>query len=188
MRTWVARSTMTRADVRHPQLVARLGATLLVGLSGCGNTITTEITGRTGITVTADGDPVAVIAVCSEYVDTVRVVLGRQGLDDDETNPPVGTWASDQQETGLVDIDLLAPEPPWQGPPAVRFEEDLTYIVGADAQRRDISAGQVSFIGADLADFKPGTVYSALDADGGLTPTPQATFLTESCALLEQNQ
>ncbi len=124
----------------------------------------------------------------SEYVDTVAVVLGRQGLDGDETNPPVGTWVSHEQETGLVQVDLLAPKPPWEGPPAVRFEDGLTYIVDPHAQGRDISAGQVSFTGADLAELEPGTVYYEVDADSGLASTSERAFLTESCELLEQRQ
>lgn len=154
---------------------------LLLGLSGCGNSITTDIVGSTGITVTPEGDPVAVIAVCREYVDLVQVSEGREGLSEDEVNPEVGDWTSTKEQTGLVQVALLAPEPPWEGPGAVRFEPDKTYIVGAGAGEQDISAGQVAFVGVELAHLRPGTIYLQDGIDGPLKGGPLKDFLGQSC-------
>lgn len=101
-----------------------LAALPLLTLSGCGNLITTEIIGGTGIAVSPNGEPIAVIAVCSDYVDVIDIPLGREGLTEDEENVQVGMWTAAEPQSGLVQINLVSPEPPWQGPDVV-FEDDL---------------------------------------------------------------
>ncbi len=176
-----------RRSRRLTTLSTCLGACAILTLSGCGNLITTEIIGGTGLTVSQDGDPVAVIAVCSDYVDEVGVVLGRDGLADDEQNIPVGTWTATEPQSGLVQVNLLNPGPQWQAPTDVVFEDDLLYIVGSYPADKDMSAGQAALTGAQMADLEPGTVYvNDLDVDR-LTTTPISQFLTETCARVEEN-
>ncbi len=163
-----------------------LGASAMLTLSGCGNLITTKIIGGTGITVSPSGDPVAVIAVCSDYVDEIDIALGREGLADDEPNVHGGIWTAAEPQSGLVQVNLVTPEPPWQGPNVV-FEDDLLYIVGSYPADEDMSAGQAALTGAQMADLESGTVYVDVSDSDRLTTTPISEFLTETCERVEGN-
>ena len=94
-------------------------AVAAVGLvPACGNVLTTDIIGSTAVARGTQGQPVVVVALCSGEVDELRLVEGREDLEPEETNPEVATLTSDEAQTGLVEVDLADPEPPWTGSPA----------------------------------------------------------------------
>lgn len=130
-----------------------VAAAAVVGLvSACGNLITTDIIGRTAVARGAQGQPVVVVMLCSGEVDEVRLSEGREGLEPEETNPEVATLTSDDALTGLVEVDLADPGPPWTGSPApTRLAGDMLYIASASWAGHDAVTTQVSFRGRQLA-------------------------------------
>ncbi|MGB6006273.1 MAG: hypothetical protein WBG36_16845 [Ornithinimicrobium sp.] len=177
---------MTKASKQPGPVMVRscLWVAAIASVAGCGNLITAQTIGYTGVTVTAGGDPVAVIAVCDQSIDSVNVSEGRFGLEEDEPNTPVGDWVNDEEATGLVQVDLVTPEGPWEGPKGVDFDERTLYIVGAYSERRNASAGQVAFYGQELAHMQPENIYANPAVDGGLVATPRATFLRDGCSMV----
>ncbi|MEO7126579.1 MAG: hypothetical protein ABI382_10595 [Nakamurella sp.] len=55
--------------------------------TGCGNIITTDMIGATGIAVSEQCGPEAVIVVCRESTNRIDLFGDRTGLSPDETNP-----------------------------------------------------------------------------------------------------
>lgn len=175
-----------RGSRRLLALSVCLGTSAVVTLSGCGNIVNTKIIGSTAMTVSPDGDPVAVIAVCSDYVDEIDIGLGRGGLEEDEENVMVGTWTATEPQSGLVQVNLVNPEPPWQGPD-ITFEGGVLYIIGAYPADEDMSAGQSALSGAQMTDLEPDTVYEdVLDSDR-LTETPLVDYFSETCEGFEDD-
>ncbi len=144
---------MSPLGVRTARLTVAVAAAAAVGLvPACGNVITTEIIGRTAVARGAQGQPVVVVVVCSGEIDEVRLHEGREGLESDETNPEVAMLASDDAHTGLVEVDLADPEPPWTGSPAPsRLNRIVLYIAAASWSEHDAATSQVSFRGRQLA-------------------------------------
>lgn len=134
-------------------LTALVPAVLLVSLIGCGNDVTAEIIGTTGVTVDQQGDPLVLVQVCRDDVDVVEVVGGRGGLEPDEPNPTIGRWTTATPQDGSFTLDLAAPAPGWSGPATVDLEGDSLYIVSASRSDADAEVVQASFRPDDLVDL-----------------------------------
>jgi hypothetical protein len=124
--------------------------------TGCGNAINADLIGMTAVSVDEQGKPVVVVAVCSQHVDQVEVVGGREGLDANQPNPAVGSWTSEKQQTGTFTIDVAQPGDDWTSSAPVRLEANRQYIVIASRSDADSEATQVSFRGGDLTTLEPG--------------------------------
>lgn len=132
----------------------RLGgalAAVAIVLTGCGNAVSTQIVGTTGMTVDHAGKPVGLVAVCDGSVDQLTISGDRTGLKEDQPNKDIGMWkASAPDAAGIVTVDL--------GEDAPVLEEGRTYIAIADRSDADAEATQVTFSLADLAALAPGHV------------------------------
>lgn len=135
-----------------------LAAGFALFLVGCGNVISAEVNGMTGVTVDGQGRPAVVVAVCSDHVDQVTVYGTREGLDDDEANPKLGSWTSERSQSGTFTIDVTDPGPDWTASGPIDLETDRDYIVGASRSDADVETMDVSFRGGDLAALEPGDV------------------------------
>lgn len=138
--------------------VALVGAALAV--AGCGNAMTTEIVGATGVTVDQQGDPQAVVVVCHASIDRLTLTGDRTGLAADERNPLLGTWtAHDALTRGVHRMPLLAPSGEWSFAGSFRsFEPERRYILVASNSERDLSTSQVVFHSNDLEVLDSATV------------------------------
>jgi len=150
-------------------MIIRVAAAVVLAaacLAGCGNAVEAHVNGRTGISVDAEGNPVVVLAVCSEFVDQVVLSLGREGLSESEANPEVGTWRARDHVTGSARLELAAPDASWETHEPLSLDPQKHYIANASQADADVETAQVDFFGRDLAEMAPDSVYvSSGDAD-----------------------
>jgi hypothetical protein len=139
----------------------------LATFGGCGNAVTTDVIGTTAVASGPDGDPVAVVRVCTGTIDTVQLLGDRRGLSDDEPNPVVGTWRATTGRDGTVELALGAAVAGWRGPEELALEEDRTYVLTAADSDEDAEASQVSFTARQLASLGPDRVVVR---DGEVVP------------------
>lgn len=140
--------------MRRPWLILCVPVLLL---TGCGNLITTDVIGATGITVDDQGNPVALIEVCTGTIDHLDVAGTREGLADDEPNPSFGEWAAADPQQGPIEVNLITGTPGWTGPKLV-LESGHGYIVEGNSSTADVVASQTVFTVGSLAKLKPGQV------------------------------
>lgn len=152
-----------------------LSALALVS-SGCGNIITTEIIGVTGVTVDEMRNPVVLVKLCKGTIDHVELSGTREGLADDVPNPSYGGWDAVEPQRGLISINLGTGSKGWTGT-ELAVEPDRSYIVDASSTTADAATSQAVFSAADLASLKPGHVLI-----GDREPVSRAAFETDSCA------
>lgn len=129
--------------------------TLVAGLmSGCGIAPTTEIIGMAAVTVDHDGNPVLLVRVCKDSIDTVSIFAQRDGLSADEPNPVVASWTSDRAVGGTIEVPVQRPPVGWTPDPSTpdspSFSQGKGYIVLAGSSQQDAEVTQVSFRGGDL--------------------------------------
>ena len=164
--------------VRAPRLLL-VPVLLLVGIAAtaCGNAVTAEVIGSAGVTVDAQGEPVVLVTVCQDDIDSIDLVGGRGGLEPDEPNPTIASWTAGTPQHGTITLSLGAPGAPWEGPALVELEDPELYVVSADRSGADAEVTQASFRGRDLAALSPDQV---IVRDG--TVVTRAAFDAEACA------
>ena len=146
--------------------------------SGCGNVITTEIIGVTGVSVDDEGNPVVLVQLCKGTIDHVELSGTREGLADDEPNPTYGGWDAASPAQGLISINLGSGTKGWTGR-VFSPEPDRRYIVDGSSTTADVATSQVVFSADDLANLQPGQVVRG---DGEVVSA--ASFSTDACATL----
>ncbi len=117
------------------------------------------VIGALGVTVDEEQRPVVVVEACEGAATRVNLFFDREGLTEGEENELVAAWISDPPAAGTSDLVLHAPTGAWEGESA-EVVVDRGYIAtGVGEGDREVLS-QVAFRGGDLADMKPGTVYS----------------------------
>jgi hypothetical protein len=152
-----------------------LGALVLLS-GGCGNIITTEIIGATGVTVDDEHHPVVLVQLCKGTIDHVELSGTREGLSDEEPNPSYGGWDAASPAQGSISVNLGTGTQGWTGP-TFSPEPDRRYIVDASSSTADAATSQAVFSAEDLARLQPGRV---LRGDGEVVS--RATFGTDACS------
>lgn len=92
--------------------VVALGG-VVFGTAGCGNVVTTQLRGITGVTADGDGRPVVIIASCGLTYDRVHVTGMQRPGDGGDPERIELTAASPQ--TGVFTLDLSEPGTGWSG-------------------------------------------------------------------------
>jgi hypothetical protein len=148
--------------MRRSGVLAVLAALVTPLMVGCASSVTAEVIGMAAVTRGSDGRPVLLVKVCKDDIDTVTVSATREGLSDDQPNPLVASWTSDQPASGTVRIPVRRPPAGWTPggatPDALSFGLSRGYVVLGQASARDAEVTQVSFRGRALRDLEPGQV------------------------------
>ena len=159
----------------------RCGTSLcLVLLAGCAGT--PDINGAVGITVAADGTPVAVVEVCSGSIDRITVAGPNRGTEPNEIRADL---TSPDDVAAPTQVDLVAPGEQWRGTPLTLPLAGDLHIVIADDRDANSQLSQVDFTVAQLATLTPETVqYSEYDVDEGTAQVqaPLADFHAITCS------
>jgi hypothetical protein len=144
-------------------------------MTGC--KVDSTVTGQTGLTVNAAGQPVLLIAVCKGTINRLYL-FGPAGPDMHKAQKPVETWIASTPlaKAGVARVNLLAPFPGWtvlQPIPVLvaRWE----YGAFAQSNNSRFEAEQVNFSVADFARLDPATVLS----DGRRSPV--SSFDHDAC-------
>ena len=146
---------MTRSHrIATAVVLAAIGALT----TDCGNAIDAEVVGMAAVSVDRAGSPIIVVAVCSDHIDRVEVFGTREGLDENEPNPQVGSWTATDPQTGHVSIDVAAPGGDWTASGPIKLETGDGYIVNASRSDADVETTQVNFTGRDLATLDPSQI------------------------------
>lgn len=143
--------------------------------SGCGNIITTEIIGVTGVTIDDRRNPVVLVQLCSGTIDHVELSGTREGLADDEPNPTYGAWDAAAPEQGPISINLATGTKGWTGR-VFSPDPDRRYIVDGSSTTADVATTQAVFSADDLAGLDPGQVVRG---DGEVVS--HARFEADAC-------
>lgn len=140
----------------------RLVAPAMCGmlLAGCGNAVTTDVNGATGVTVDDQGKPVVLVMVCHSTIDQIEISADREGLKETEENKILGTWTTSKAKKGLISLDLSAPGEEWKTESSFVPEASKGYIVIASQSDADVEATQASFHGRDLESLTPDEVIA----------------------------
>lgn len=178
---WAARSRdFGRWSIHH-----WVGATAIVALLASFAAVTiikpgdkeAGIVGRSAVTVTADGDPVLLLAICRGSVDRAWVSGPNRG---DQPNERLAAYRSLEPVSGFADIDLLAPTPPWQAEPALAPDavSDQRLLI-ASAFGEETALSQVSFTEAEFRTLTPGFVLDGNTPSAG--PRSVDQFRAAAC-------
>lgn len=119
------------------------------------------IVGRTGVTVDAQGEPIAVLMVCRGVVDQLTVHGPNRG---DQPNEQLAAYRSTQPLSGYHELDLLDPGPNWTPQPGLTrevIEGQRLVIVSVSGEKAALTG--VSFTSDDLKTLTSGVV---LDGTG----------------------
>jgi hypothetical protein len=149
-------------------------ALLIATLTGCGNLVTTEISGRLGVTVDDTGQPQILVLSCDAPLTSVDASGDRTGLASDEENETLATWSRTDAADGLSVLDPAAPGDGWTGD-ALTWPTGRTVVLGAGSADGKVAGTSVIVSPESLEALEPGRV---LIADAGDTMT-RADF--ESC-------
>ncbi|CAN5386112.1 hypothetical protein BH11ACT8_BH11ACT8_34930 [soil metagenome] len=139
-------------------LSASLVSAVALAATGCGNAVDAEVIGSAGVTVDSDRRLVVLVEVCRDDVDSVSLVTGREGLEDDEPNPTVASWTAATPQSGSIVLETAAPPAAWTGPATVALDDGTLYVVSASSSERDAEVTQASFRAGDLASLSGGDV------------------------------
>lgn len=125
-------------------------------VAACGNIITTEITGMTGVTVDGDRRPLLVGEVCDGAVVRVGVYGPNHGGARNEVRADL---KSARPVRGSFVLDLSSPAAGWTGQPLrLPLAEDLHIAFAMASRDKDQQLAQVTFYASDLAELQAGTV------------------------------
>lgn len=140
------------ADVAQRGLTVLAGAALLA-LPGCGNLVTTQIVGITGITADAAGSPVVVVAPCGAAYDQAQVVamIDRQTAGATQQNPVLLEMSSTRPRSEPFTISLTQPGPVWTPTGRLDIEGRPGFHVGVGSSTKDMGATPVRVSAADYA-------------------------------------
>ncbi len=150
-------------------------------LTGC----TVPVAGNAGVSVTADGRLLGVLAVCHDHIDGVTLYTD----DGSEQGRTVGEWVRGEPATGLVTWPLAGSGSGWsvEQPMATALESKRSYSLYGWTRDNSWSTADVTFTLAHLAAMKPGEVRyyagegAGVDKDGYRTASLGA-FRDEACA------
>ncbi|MEU8621122.1 hypothetical protein [Streptomyces sp. NPDC048623] len=143
--------TWTRRLVATTTALAAIPA-----VAGC----SVPVAGVTGVSVTADGQPLGVIVMCHDHIDGALLHLDD---DDPEKEATVGSW---QRAEALTDFstwplttDATAADDGWSAEkPLHTLDPNQTYRMFGWTTDSSWSSAAVSFTVADLKDLSPGQV------------------------------
>ncbi len=108
-----------------------------LGLAGCGNAVTTEVTGRVGLQRDDRGDITVVIDTCRSRVSEIIVSAGRDGLSADQPNPTLGALRAATPQSGRLSVSLASPAHPWSVTRPLALLQDPNALVLVDAGDRE---------------------------------------------------
>lgn len=115
--------------------------------------------GRLGVTVTDQGAPILVMAICRGSIDRVRVVGPNRSP---KVNEELASYESAEPLTGYRELDLFDPGAGWPTRSALtRSTLDRQKVVVASARSDKAVLTGVSFSSEDLRSLTPGLVQSA---------------------------
>ncbi|QKW22517.1 hypothetical protein HUT16_28620 [Kitasatospora sp. NA04385] len=155
-----------------------LGAGLaLAATSAC----TAGQDGAAGLSMTEDGHPIGVLALCGREMAAVNLdttVAGQDGR--------FGTWTpADPLDSGTTTWRLDGPAEGWSATAYVgALDPGTGYRLYAHSADNGWYTTEVSFTAADLDGLAPGTVrYDRTEPDGSTTTVvaPLARFTAEAC-------
>ncbi|MGN9796382.1 hypothetical protein ACTMTU_35615 [Streptomyces sp. OZ13] len=120
----------------------------------------------TGISVTADGQPLGVMLVCHGHIDSAN--LYTDGDKPSAESKTVGTWSRSEPVTGFTTWPLGVGGEGWSlDKPLRSLDPDRTYTLYGATRDNSWSAAHISFTAEDLAALAPGQLrYLAGDRDG----------------------
>lgn len=96
------------------RLASYLGAAAAITIAaGCGNASSTTIKGEVGLTRAANDHVIALVATCDAPVTLVDVNGSREGLKEDQVNPELGQYVAAKPASGVIRLDLEAPNQGW---------------------------------------------------------------------------
>jgi len=95
---------------------------LVAAPAGCGNAVTTDVVGMTGVTADAQGRPVVIVAACGAAYDRIAVsdMLDRSTVPATQVNETLLTMTRETPLTGTETVSLTDPLAPWSA--SKRFE------------------------------------------------------------------
>jgi hypothetical protein len=132
-------------DPRRPiaALVGMLALPLLA--TGCGNRITTEITGATGASLDHSGSPRLSLAVCSGSVGFIELYGPHRG-NENTPQKPIGVWHPKKPVTADAVLNLESPGPSWtvELDPG-RLKPNVPYTALGGSSTADEEISQVDF-------------------------------------------
>lgn len=162
---------MTQAGrIRAARVLVPLAiATLALTLTGCGNLVSTKVSGMVGVAL-EQGEPVIVVLSCGELLDTVSASVDRSGVSNGQPNPVLGEWTIGEGKPGVTVLDPAAPTDGWEGN-AMPWPKDRTVIISATAHGKDVAGRSVTVEPNALDGLHAGDV---LIGDSGTTLTAQA--------------
>jgi hypothetical protein len=134
------------------------GLGLVLGLAGC----TVPAGGAVGMTVDANGQPMAVVQMCEGHIDGTTVYISD---DDPEKVQTLGVWRVEPALTGFSQFSFATGGDGWQVDQAFKpRDEATTYSIYGWSDDNSWSASHFHFSQADLAKLQAGKVlYSAFD-------------------------
>ncbi|MFJ6567258.1 hypothetical protein ACIQNU_07540 [Streptomyces sp. NPDC091292] len=171
------------AWIRRIALGSAVCAAMTV-LPGCG----VPSAGRTGVSVTEDGQPLGVMLICHDHVDVALMYSDSDRAG--EGSQALGRWTRTRSAlTGYSTWPLSgAGEDGWSArKPMAPLAPGRDYKLYGSTYDNSWSAGSVSFSTEDLAALSPGQVrylagrVKGADADGQMT-TSLAKFRATECA------
>ena len=140
------------------------------------------VDGRTGVSVTAAGSPVLVLAVCRGSVDTVTVAGPSRGRTPGEVLARLTAPAPVAASTA---VDVREPPPGWTVALPLQPGAATQPLLTASARGRQGRLGHVAFTAEDLASLDPGTVQHTGRGPEGQPRTsrrdPVASFEDLAC-------
>ena len=146
-------------------------------LAGC----TPESGGVTGISVDAEGQPVAVIAMCEGAVDSLILYTDSAGEE------VVAEWETSESIDALDQVNLRTPARPWKVVATMpALEEGETYVLYGATVDNDWSSAHVEFSTASLRKLSPDLVLTHVynettDSDEDHV-SQSATFREDMCS------
>ena len=147
------------------RMIALLAAGLLIlgGLTSC----TPETKGITGLSVDADGRPLAVLAWCADRPpDVVRLFPVKDSTSPTPSDPPNWqTWPGrDYPVPGTATSPTTVPLEGF--PPESVADPDATFAMYGSAEDNSFTLHRVSFRLGELTDLAPGSVLATDIVDG----------------------
>lgn len=150
-----------RARLRAGGRAGAVATAVVLGAGGCiGSDVASS--GVTGVSVTAGGEPVILLARCAGTVDGVDVFGAHQG-DDTTRQSPIGAWRSAPPAGAVVELDASSAAPAgWTVVTALPpLEDGVAYGAFGYSDDKSWQSRQVDFTLEDLGRLTPERVLSA---------------------------
>jgi hypothetical protein len=159
-----------------------LGLSIVVApltLSGC----SPAVKGAVGITVTATGQPVAVLSACSSELSMLYVGIDRAEQDRMESVLELTRATPLRTEDGVETVDLIAPPHPWTritpSATAPVLDASVEYLIGASNEDSSSVTSSTPFKLERLAELSSDTVITV--HNGSMIEVDAQAFTKYAC-------